>query len=118
MSNKKVLESLEQNIEGVEQLVYFIQYNEELTADELMIDIEIDRFKGYEHCLAIMLLAADDPVINRTRKRLFLQWFGEEMKKTGEGQTIDRIAQILNEEHHNFETRRNRLKELDQQNKL
>ena len=45
MSNKKVLESLEQNIEGVEQLVYFIQYNEELTADELMIDIEIDRYK-------------------------------------------------------------------------
>ena len=74
MSNKKVLERLEQNIEGVEQLVYFIQYNEELTADELMIDIEIDRFKGYECCLAIMLLAADDPVINRTRKRLFLQW--------------------------------------------
>ena len=29
----------------VEQLVYFIQYNEELTADELMIDIEIDRYK-------------------------------------------------------------------------
>ena len=45
MSNKKVLESLEQNIEGVEQLVYFIQYNEELTADELMIDIDIDRYK-------------------------------------------------------------------------
>ena len=118
MSNKKVLESLEQNIEGVEQLVYFIQYNEELTADELMIDIEIDRFKGYEHCLAIMLLAADDPVINRTRKKLFLQWFGEEMKKTGEEQTVNRIAQILNEEHHSFEARRKRLEELDQSNKL
>ena len=118
MSNKKVLESLEQNIEGVEQLVYFIQYNEELTADELMIDIEIDRFKGYECCLAIMLLAADDPVINRTRKRLFLQWFGAEMKKAGEEQTINRIAQILNEEHHSFEARRKRLEDLDQQNKL
>ena len=118
MSNKKVLESLEQNIEGVEQLVYFIQYNEELTADELMIDIEIVRFKGHESCLAIMLLAADDPVINRTRKRLFLQWFGEEIKKTGAGQTIDWIAQILNEEHHSFEARRKRLGELNRQNKL
>ena len=40
------------------------------------------------------------------------------MKKTGEGQTIDRIAQILNEEHHSFEARRKRLEDLDQQNKL
>lgn len=118
MSNKKVLECLAQNIEGVEQLAYFIQCNEELTANELMTDIEIDRFKGYECCLAIMLLVADDPVINRTRKRLFLQWFGDEIKKTGAGQTIDWIEQILNEEHHSFEARRKHLGELNRQNKL
>ncbi len=109
---------MEQNIEGVEQLVYFIQYNEELTAKELMVDIETDHFKDYEYCLAIMLLAADDPVINRTRKRLFLRWFSEEMKKNGEEKTINRIEQLLTEEYHNFEIKKKRLEELDQQNKL
>lgn len=68
MSNQKILDYLERNIEGVAELAYFMQYGDELTSGAIMVDIEVDHFSGYEYCLAIMLLAASDIVIDRTRK--------------------------------------------------
>ncbi|MEG0257665.1 MAG: hypothetical protein RR632_05155 [Christensenella sp.] len=118
MSNKKAVEYQKANIEGVEHLVYFTRYKEELTAEELMVNIEVDHFGGYEYCLAILLLAADEPVIARVRKRLFLKWFDEERKRGGNERTVNDVMQILREEQHNFEARKKRLEELDRQNKL
>ena len=118
MSNQKILDYLEQNVEGVAELAYFMQYGEELTSGAIMVDIEVDHFSGYEYCLAIMLLAANDIVIDHTRKRLFLQWFRDELANTDEEQAINRIANILEEEHFRFEARQTRLEELGRQKGL
>lgn len=118
MLNKEILECLEQNIEGVQKIAYYMQDGEGLSFLELMADIEIDHFQGYECILAIMLLATDDPAIARTRNRLFIRWFKNEIETGGATQTVSRIAEILQEEHLYFEVKRNRLIELDKQNKL
>ena len=57
------------NVEGVAELAYFMQYGDELTSGAIMVDIEVDHFSGYEYCLAIMLLAANDIVIDRTKEK-------------------------------------------------
>lgn len=118
MSNKKMLEFLERNVEGLEKIAYFIQCNEELTCGELMVDIEVDHFKGYECFIPMLLLSSDDPVISRTNKRLFLHWFREDMEARGTEAVVNGIVRLLQEEHERFETRRTRLEELKEQNKL
>lgn len=118
MLNEEALECLEQNIEGVQKIAYFMQEGEGLSVQELMTEIEVDHFQGYEFILAIMLLATDDSAIERTRNRLFIRWFKNEIETSDATQTVSMIAEILQEEHLYFETRRNRLIELDTQNKI
>lgn len=118
MLNKEVLECFEQNIEGIQKITYYMQDGEELSSHELMTDIEVDHFQGYEYILAIMLLSTDNPAIKRTRNKLFIRWFRNELEKKGAEKTVTKVAKILNEEHLHFESRRNRLIELNKQNKL
>lgn len=77
---------------------YLLKWGGELCYQDLMMDIGIDAFRGYEYFLAIVLLTANDPAIKRTKDRLFLQWFREEIKASGASQAIDRIMQIMKEE--------------------
>lgn len=118
MLNKEALECLEQNIEGAQKIAYYMNDGEGLSAQELMLDIKVDHFQGYEFLLAIMLLVTDDSAIERTRNRLFIRWFRKELEAKGAAQTVERIANILSEENLYFETKRKRLIELDKQNKL
>ncbi|TCW24806.1 hypothetical protein EV208_12118 [Christensenella hongkongensis] len=118
MLNKEVLECLEQNIEGAQKIAYYMNDGEGLSVQELMLDIKVDHFQGYEFLLAIMLLVTDDSAIERTRNRLFIRWFRKELEAKGAAQTVERIANILSEENLYFETKRKRLIELDKQNKL
>ena len=83
MLNKEVLECLEQNIEGAQKIAYYMNDGEGLSVQELMLDIKVDHFQGYEFLLAIMLLVTDDSAIERTRNRLFIRWFRKELEAKG-----------------------------------
>ena len=83
MLNNKVLECLEQNIEGLERLSYFMKYGEEFACRDLILEINMDQFEGYECLLPVILLTSDDPVIGRTEKRLLLQLYSERIQELG-----------------------------------
>lgn len=116
--NVQVLKCFEQHIEGVQILDYFMQMGEELTHQELVSDIRVDGLCGYEYLLPVMLLTPGDPVIERTMKRLFLRWFRQEVEDKGAEKTVDAIARLLDEEAAAFKARRDRLIQLDRQNRL
>ena len=54
MLNNKVLECLEQNIEGLERLSYFMKYGEEFACRDLILEINMDQFEGYECLLPVL----------------------------------------------------------------
>ncbi len=99
MSCVEILKHLEENINVLQKTEYLLKWGGELSYQELMMDIGIDAFRGYEYFLTILLLAANDPAIERTKDRLFLQWFRGEIEANGASQTIHRIVQIMKEEH-------------------
>jgi len=70
----------------------------------------MDHFKGYECLLPAMLLSSEDPVIERTGKRLLLQLYSEKIQEIGAYKTVDRVIDILIEEHTSWEARRKRLR--------
>ena len=72
MSNKKVLGCLEQNVEGLEKIQNLMIFEDPLVYSDLMLEISIDHFHGYESILPVMILSTDDPIIERTGKRLLL----------------------------------------------
>ena len=51
MSNKKVLECLEQNVEGLERIQNLMRFEDHLIYSDLMLEINLDHFSGYEACL-------------------------------------------------------------------
>ena len=102
MLNNKVLECLEQNIEGLERLSYFMKYGEEFACRDLILEINMDQFEGYECLLPVILLTSDDPVIGRTEKRLLLQLYSERIQELGARRMVGRVADILNEEYKLF----------------
>lgn len=118
MTNKKALDYLEQNFEGVNNMIYFMKYPDELTCDELMLEIEIDHFSGYEWLLPIMLLSSEDPVIERTGKRLLLQLYNEKLQTADGRQIVERVAGILTDEKEKWDKKTKRLRKLDQENKI
>lgn len=69
----KVLECLKRNIEGLERLQYFMKYEEEFSYRDLILEINMDQFEGYECLLPVILLTSYDPVIERTGRRLLLR---------------------------------------------
>lgn len=99
MSCVEILRHLEENINILQKVEYLLKWGGELCYQDLMMDIGINAFHGYEYFLAIVLLTASDPAIERTKDRLFLQWFREEIESSGASQTIDRIAQVMKDEH-------------------
>ena len=118
MSNKKVLECLEQNSEGLDKIQYFMKYADELSYSNLMLEINIDHFHGYECLLPVMLLSSEDPIIERTGKRLLLRLYGEKLQEVGGRKIVDCVADILTDEKEKWEKRIKRLRKLNQGNKL
>ncbi len=113
MLNNKVLECLEQNIEGLERLQYFMKYEEEFSYRDLILEINMDQFEGYECLLPVILLTSDNTVIKRAKKRLLLQLYSERMQELGARRMVDRVAAILNEECKGYEARGERFRQLD-----
>ncbi|MEG0784649.1 MAG: hypothetical protein RR389_04410 [Christensenella sp.] len=118
MSNKKVSECLEQHSEGLDIIQYFMKCTDELTYNCLMSEINIDRFDGYECLLPVMLLSSEDPIIERTYKRLLLQLYSEKLRKVGGRRMVDCVTDILTDEKAKWDKRIKRLRKLDKQNKL
>jgi len=118
MSNKKILECLEQNVEGLEKIQDLMRFTDPLIYSDLMLEINIDHFNGYEALLPVMLLSTADPIIERTGKRLLLQLYSEKLQEVGGRQIVDRETDILIEEKNQWDKRMKRLRKLDKQNKL
>ena len=51
----------------MQKMEYLLKWGGEVSYQELMMDIGIDAFRGYEYFLTILLLAANDPAIERTK---------------------------------------------------
>lgn len=118
MSNKKVLECLEQNVDGLEKIQNLMMFEDPLVYSDLMLEISIDHFHGYEALLPVMLISTDDPIIERTGKRLLLQLYSEKLQEIGGRQIVDRVTNILTEEKSQWDKRIKRLRKLKKQNKL
>lgn len=113
MSNRKVLKFLEQNMEGLEKIEYFMMHEDSLTYGDLMWELQIDHFEGYECLLPVMLLASKDPALQRAVKRLLLQLYREKIEQTGASETVDYVIQLLKEEYKSWETRQKKVDELE-----
>ena len=118
MSNKKVLECLEQNVEGLEKIQNLMMFEDPLVYSDLMLEISIDHFRGYESLLPVMILSTDDPIIERTGKRLLLQLYSEKLQEIGGRQIVDHVTDILTEEKSRWDKRIKRLHKRKKQNKL
>lgn len=118
MPNKKVLKCLEQNTEGLDKIQSLMKYPDELMYSDLMREINLDHFKGYECLLPVMLLSSEDPVIERTGKRLLLQLYSEKLQETGGRKMVDRVTDILTDEKHKWDKRIRRLRKLNEEGKL
>ncbi len=118
MSNKKMLECLEQNVDGLEKIQNLMMFEDPLVYDDLIQEIRIDHFYGYEALLPVMLISTDDPVIARTGKRLLLQLYCEKLQEVGGRQIVDRVTEILTDEKERWDKRIKRLLKLKKQNKL
>ncbi|MEA5003591.1 MAG: hypothetical protein VB081_08840 [Christensenella sp.] len=118
MSNKKVLECLEKNVDGLEIIQNLMRYDDPLVYSDLMLDIDLHHFEGYEALLPVMLLSTGDPIIERTGKRLLLQLYSEKLQKIGGWQMVDYVKDILLEEQARWEKHIGQLRTLRKQNKI
>lgn len=118
MSNENVLECLEQNSESLAKVTYFMKYKDELAYSDLMLEIGVDQFCGYECLLPVMLLSSEDPVIERTGRRLLLQLYSEKLQELGGRQMVELVTDILMDEKEKWDKRIKCLRSLEQQNKL
>mgnify|MGYP001055218430 CR=1 FL=1 len=112
MSNKKVLKFLEKNMEGLEKLEYFMKHEEALTYSDLIWELDIDGFKGYECLLPVMLMGSNDPALQRTWKRLFLQLYREKLQEIGAQELVKYVMQMLREEYSNWEKRQEKIDKM------
>ena len=104
--NQSVLELLEQNINGLELLQHYIQ--NEWTGElhrELLSSLQTGRFDGCECLLPIILLSADNAVIEFAVHRLFLQLYGEKLREAGVQAMAGRVADLLREESARWDRR-------------
>lgn len=118
MLNEKVLECLEQNVEGLEKIQNLMRYEYPLIYSDLMMEIEIDHFRGYEALLPVLMLSTDDPAIDRTTKRLLLQLYSEKLQSVGGREMVDRVRSMLLEEQEDWLKRVGRIKELRNQKRI
>ena len=60
MSNKTVLESLVEDIEGLEKMQNYMMSDDLITYGDLMTQIKFDHFSGCEYMLPVLLLSSAD----------------------------------------------------------
>lgn len=112
MINEDVLKYLSENMGIFRKVERLMRYPDELTYEDLILDLEIDRFRGYEYLLPIIMLATDDTSIIVTCQRLFLMLFSKELKREGSEKTINLVVDILREEKGNCNSYYARIAEI------
>lgn len=117
MENMNTLTFLDQNIDAFEKIQFYMKYNETLTCSDLMTELSVDHFDGYECLLGVLLLSSQDAAIERTAKRFFLQLFNEKLQETGAANMVAYIQKLLHEEQRKFSARRQSLQALHTQDK-
>ena len=70
-------------LEGILNLEMLCMPYERFTYNDLLRELEVDYFAGYEELLPVMLMTTQDPVMERTGRRMFLQLYRERMEQDG-----------------------------------
>ena len=110
MLNQKVLQWMQENIDGIEDVLH-LRY-EEFTWKDLLTDIRLNNFVGRECLLPFLFFGSEDVVVMRTYRRLFLQLFKKELEASGGDQLIRQIKGLLEEEKTRHSVWLQRMQEL------
>ena len=80
---KDMLKKENMLLEGMIKLEKLIGPYGDYTYSDLLEDLEMDEYEGCEELVAVMLMMAEDPVMERIERRLFLQLYEEKIKEKG-----------------------------------
>ncbi len=88
------------------------------TYSDLLEDLEMDEYEGCEELVAVMLMMAEDPVMERTERRLFLKLYEEKIKEKGTQTVVKWIEEVLREEKEKWEDQMRRIDRQKKQEQL
>ena len=100
---KDMLKKENMLLEGMIKLEKLIGPYGDYTYSDLLEDLEMDEYEGCEELVAVMLMMAEDPVMERTERRLFLQLYEEKIKEKGTQTVVKWIEEVLREEKEKWE---------------
>lgn len=93
MSCVEILKHLEENINVLQKMEYLLKWGGELSYQELMMDIGIDAFRGYEYfltcCLRQMIRQSSEQKID-----CFCNGFAEKLKQTGQAKPFIGLCKL------------------------
>ena len=99
-------------LEGILNLEMLLMPYERFTYNDLLRELEVDYFAGYEELLPVMLMTTEDPVMERTGRRLFLELYREQMEQEGARSVVERTISLLREERKNWQKRMQRVQKV------
>ena len=103
---KDMLKKENMLLEGMIKLERLIGPYGDYTYSDLLEDLEMDEYEGCEELVAVMLMMAEDPVMERTERRLFLKLYEEKIKEKGTQTVVKWIEEVLREEKWEDQMRR------------
>ena len=103
---KDMLKKENMLLEGMIKLEKLIGPYGDYTYSDLLEDLEMDEYEGCEELVAVMLMMAEDLVMERTERRLFLQLYEEKIKEKGTQTVVKWIEEVLREEKWEDQMRR------------
>lgn len=89
-----------------------------ITHSDLLEDLEMDEYEGCEELVAVMLMMAEDPVMERTERRLFLKLYEEKIKEKRTQTVVKWIEEVLREEKEKWEDQMRRIDRQKKQEQL
>lgn len=105
-------------LEGMIRLERLIGPYGDYTYSDLLEDLEMDEYEGFEELVAVMLMMAEDPVMERTERRLFLKLYEEKIKEKGTQTVVKWIEEVLREEKEKWEDQMRRIDRQKKQEQL
>lgn len=115
---KDMLKKENMLLEGMIKLEKLIGPYGDYTYSDLLEDLEMDEYEGCEELVAVMLMMAEDPVMERTERRLFLQLYEEKIKEKGTQTVVKWIEEVLREEKEKWEDQMRRIDRQKKQEQL
>lgn len=105
-------------LEGILNLEMLLMPYERFTYNDLLRELEVDYFAGYEELLPVMLMTTEDPVMERTGRRMFLQLYRERIEQDGARTVVERTISLLREERKNWQKRMQRVQKVREKERL